>query len=1000
MKRLLRIISCTALGLFGMNNLHAQVQGGLPNNWQNITDLDTGVVGASSFSIGTRAYVIGGDTADYHGVFKRYRKSLRVYDSTANAWSYVGQFPGIARVGAVAFSIGGTAYYGLGMDTTGHFDIGTFGGKLQNYFKRNYLKDFWKWNPGTNTWTQLSDFPGDARAYASSAVYRTGNKAAVIFGMGEWVDPADTNKKTKYYDQYWEFDAGSETWTQKANFPNGGRANAAAIATDGGKVFAGLGDSGVFNQYLNDWWEFNIGSGTWFQRENYPTIASINPGTFTYANVGYVVGGYNGLWNKNFFEYDGSSDSWQQYPDYKDSGRFQGVHWMIGSMGYYGAGFRGNSEELKSASKYFVDTNTIRILTNFPDTICAGDSMAFAYSTGQTFGGANVFRVQMSDSVGLFSWPPTQVSIVGEFPTTAQNGIFKVRLPENTLEGRRYRYRLIADDPFLLGRASDTFVVKGNPTFVYDANVNPLIDTICVGADFYIPAVVNGTALNTNGKFSYQWRKNGVAIPNANSDTLYLNNMQSGDAGNYDVIVTGDCFPDTSLTYRIAVVNIPPPTINFQPSDTISTGDTIFACEFSSISFRVAATGAHVNYEWYFNDQVLQQQPHIIGYGTNRIDIITIKQTDSGWFKVKVYEDCGAFVFADSFLLGVLQIPRITMEPANITPGVLEGTDVFFEVEATGYDLSYQWRAGFTPLSNSSKFLGTDTKRLEIKNISILDVEFYSVIVTGGCAPKDTSNLAILEVDVAPIILRHPRDTAEVCENSSTSLNVLADGANLGYTWKRVGGAPFGGSATGINTRILEFNFIQLTDAGEYYCEVDNGVTPVPAIATSNNGLVIVNPTPGQPSVTKFGSLLQSSAICDEYMWFYNGRYQPAFTTRAINVPDSMEGDWEVRVICKGCVSPRSEPLAYFLSAQNVHFLPLEMYPNPAVESISIKIPTATGSNPAEVKIFDLSGKLVKTINNVTESELAMPIGDLSKGMYVVSITNGSNQYSGKFVKN
>lgn len=1099
MKRLLRIISCAVLVVLYSQKSEAQVQGGLPNNWQNITELDTGTVGAASFAIGKRAYVVGGDTADFHGVYKRYSKALWVYDSTLNAWGYFGNFPGIARVGAVAFAIDGKGYYGLGQDTTGHFETATVGGKLQTYYKRGYLKDFWRYDPGTNTWTQLGDFPGDARAYASGASHRDGDKASLVFGIGEWVDPADTNVKSKYYNDNWIYSATSDTWTKKADFPGAIRANAVAMVLDslypasttvnltingitagapgtgyielsgnqavkmmnagafnitgstnnngaytvktaaffGGvtlvkvnqtlvspganlgtldylfhynegipTLYAGLGDSGVFNEYFNDWWKYDILTNTWVQRENFPSVttAKINAGSFYFANVGFIVGGFDGVWSKDFFQYDGIADSWQQYPDYKDSGRFQAVSWMFGQTGYYGAGFRGNSEELTSACKFFIDTNTIRILTNFPDTICAGDSMSFAWTTGVGFGPTNTIKVQMSDSVGLFDWPPTQVSIVSEFQTQNTNGIHKVRLPENSLAGRRYRYRLISDDPFLLGRASDTFVVKQNPIFTYDANNHPLIDTVCVGADFILPSSVYGTAYNTNGVFTYQWRKNGVNVSNnstfsgATSDTLFVTNMQASDAGVYDVIVTGDCFPDTSLQYKIAVVNIPPPTINFQPSDTM-VGDTTFACEYSTTSFKVEASGAHLNYDWYFNDQPIVAQPHIIGLGTNQIDNISIKSTDSGWYKVKVYEDCGAFTFTDSFLLCVRQIPRIYSEPVNISPPVLEGTDVYFTVGATGFDLKYQWRAGFTPLTNNAKFSGVTTDSLKLTNVDLLDVEFYSVIVTGGCPPQDTSNLAILDVDVAPKIIRQPRDTAEVCENSSTSINVLASGANLGYTWKRAGG-PFGPSATGINTRILEFNYVTLGESDFYYCVVDNGATPVLATIASDSCQVIVNPKPPKPDVQTFGNTLKSSVAGDSYLWFYNGKYMPNYTGRTINVPIDDVGDYEVVVITKGCVSPRSDQKPYYTSVRNsANQLPVELYPNPAVSELTLKLPEASLINMASIQVLDLSGKQVMATKYASDSEYTLDISGLSKGMYVVSITIGDLHYSGKFIK-
>ena len=46
---------------------------------------------------------------------------------------------------AVAFSIGSKAYIGTGQDDS------------------SYYKDFWEYDPATDTWTQKADFGGDRR---------------------------------------------------------------------------------------------------------------------------------------------------------------------------------------------------------------------------------------------------------------------------------------------------------------------------------------------------------------------------------------------------------------------------------------------------------------------------------------------------------------------------------------------------------------------------------------------------------------------------------------------------------------------------------------------------------------------------------------------------------------------------------------------------------------------------------------------------------------------
>ena len=63
-------------------------------------------------------------------------------DENDGNWIELSDFEGVARSGAVAFTIGDKAYVGTGYD-------GTY-----------WLKDFWEYDPLLNNWTRKADFPG------------------------------------------------------------------------------------------------------------------------------------------------------------------------------------------------------------------------------------------------------------------------------------------------------------------------------------------------------------------------------------------------------------------------------------------------------------------------------------------------------------------------------------------------------------------------------------------------------------------------------------------------------------------------------------------------------------------------------------------------------------------------------------------------------------------------------------------------------------------------
>ncbi len=73
-------------------------------------------------------------------------------------------------------------------------------------------------------------------------------------------------------------------------------------------------------------------------------------------------------------------------------------------------------------------------------------------------------------------------------------------------------------------------------------------------------------------------------------------------------------------------------------------------------------------------------------------------------------------------------------------------------------------------------------------------------------------------------------------------------------------------------------------------------------------------------------------------------------------------------------------------TAKNIH-----VYPNPASDFISIECNTN-----AEVKILDITGKLVKQLN-IGDGATTIQVSELSSGLYVLQIQSGSNITSSRF---
>ncbi len=178
--------------------------------------------------------------------------------------------------------------------------------------------------------------------------------------------------------------------------------------------------------------------------------------------------------------------------------------------------------------------------------------------------------------------------------------------------------------------------------------------------------------------------------------------------------------------------------------------------------------------------------------------------------------------------------PVVTSQPLNVV--VCENGNTFFQIIATGPSLIYQWQidqgAGFVNLSNVAPFSGVTTDLLSITIVtSSLDNSIYRCIVTNGCVPDDTSDIAQLKVNVAPSIATQPSN-AIVCEGEITTFSIVTSGTGLSYQWQVDDGSgfvnvpaapPYSGDTTGalyITGTTLSF------DGYSFQCIVSGSCSP------------------------------------------------------------------------------------------------------------------------------------------------------------------------------
>ena len=168
--------------------------------------------------------------------------------------------------------------------------------------KSGFLKDLWEYDSTTDTWTKKSDFPGTARVKAIAGVI--GDKAYV--GLGA-VSPYEGNQ----YSDLWEYDSANDSWKQMAPFPGEAKND----------LFCAVVDSCLYTTegftatgFNSDTYKYSPKTNNWTRLSNCPvdrsSTAGFSIGTDFYVGTGYHIPGFS--W---FYRYNTATDSWMRVAD-------------------------------------------------------------------------------------------------------------------------------------------------------------------------------------------------------------------------------------------------------------------------------------------------------------------------------------------------------------------------------------------------------------------------------------------------------------------------------------------------------------------------------------------------------------------------------------------------------------------------------------------------------------------------------------------------------------
>lgn len=297
--------------------------------WKTLGSVPFGPRGAMvGFSIGRYVYMGGGEIKDQP------TRDFWRYDPVTDAWTCMADLPGIIRTHATGFSIENRGYFGLGTKVAAGKD--------------RFLRDFYAYDPESNSWHRRADFLGEARLDATS--FSTGGKGYIGLGYAE-----------SYRDDFFAYDPAANRWDRIPDFPGGVISGAAGVSS-GNSGFVICGDRPPGNQKFL--YEYLPHQKRWTQRKDLPGPPRYFSSAFTVdsrffiSGAGGMEGGENRL--RDVYLYDQESGEWTSIPDYPVSkaGTTGATGGTVNGVIYAGTGYDGFYQKDWNAFEYYFQVRT------------------------------------------------------------------------------------------------------------------------------------------------------------------------------------------------------------------------------------------------------------------------------------------------------------------------------------------------------------------------------------------------------------------------------------------------------------------------------------------------------------------------------------------------------------------------------------------------------------------------------------------------------------------
>ena len=241
----------------------------LTNLWTQLDDFPGGNRGyAYGVSIDNKAYLgFGSDE------FGNFYNDLWEYDMINDIWVQLSSLPGPGRNHPAMVVAGNKIFMGCGSNSSN-------------------LNDWWEYDIVNNTWSQKQDLPGNTRHHPF--YFGIGDFAYVGFGHGSSPGPGtNPSNSLNIFNDFYKYDAVNGFWTQLSNFPSEARVAGTQFSYNGkGYILSGDGDDHTPLDN-GEFWEYEPNLDLWTQLNPHPGDAIWAPGNFILGCDVYFLLGQN-----------------------------------------------------------------------------------------------------------------------------------------------------------------------------------------------------------------------------------------------------------------------------------------------------------------------------------------------------------------------------------------------------------------------------------------------------------------------------------------------------------------------------------------------------------------------------------------------------------------------------------------------------------------------------------------------------------------------------------